>query len=88
MGPYVAAKHGVVGFAGSLLREVKGRGVKVTAVLPGVVDTYFNGGSEGSRDETWALRPSAVADAVVWALSQPPHVVVDEVTVHPMQQDF
>ena len=88
MGPYVAAKHGVVGFAGSLLREVKGRGMRVTAVLPGVVDTYFNGGSEGTRDETWALRPAAVADTVVWALTQPPHVVVDEVTVHPMQQDF
>lgn len=88
MGPYVAAKHGVVGFAGSLLREVKGRGVRVTTLLPGVIDTFFGGGAEGTRDETWALRPAALADAVVWALSQPPHVVVDEVTIHPMQQDF
>ncbi len=88
MGPYVAAKHGVVGFAGSLLREVKGRGVRVTTVLPGVVDTHFGGGAEGTRDETWALRPAHVAGTIVWALQQPPHVVLDEITVHPMQQDF
>ena len=88
MGPYVAAKHGVVGFAGSLLREVKGRGVRVTTLLPGVIDTHFGGGAEGTRDESWALRPDALAATVAWAVEQPPHIVLDEITVHPMQQDF
>ena len=88
MGPYVAAKHGAVGLAGSLAREWKTHGIGVSAVLPGITDTYFGGGTEGSRDESWALRPSVVADTVAWLLAQPPHVVVDELTVHPMGQEF
>jgi len=88
MAPYVAAKHGVVGFSGSLLREVKAHGVKVSVVLPGIIDTYFGGGEAGTRDETWALRPEAVAETIHTVLTQPPHVVLDEVTVHPLQQDF
>jgi len=86
--PYAAAKHGVVGFAGSLLREVKGQGVRVTSLLPGIIDTYFGGGAEGSRDESWAMRPEAVADTIAWILAQPPGVVLDEVTIHPLGQDF
>lgn len=88
MGPYVAAKHGAVGLAGSLAREWKAHGIGVTALLPGIIDTSFGGGSEGSRDEAWALRPAVVADTLAWLLAQPPHVVVDERTVHPMGQDF
>lgn len=88
MGPYVAAKHGAVGLAGSLAREWKALGIGVSAVLPGITDTFFGGGTEGSRDESWALRPAVVADTVAWLLAQPPHVVVDELTVHPMGQEF
>ncbi len=61
---YVAAKHGVLGFSGSLLREVKGRGVKVMTLTPGIIDTYFAGGTEGSRDPSWSMSPRFVADFV------------------------
>ncbi len=88
MAPYVAAKHGAVAFAGSLLREVRAEGVRVTSLLPGIIDTYFNGSTEGSRPETWALRPAHVAEVVYHALTQPPYVVLDEITVHPLEQDF
>jgi NADP-dependent 3-hydroxy acid dehydrogenase YdfG len=88
MAPYVAAKHGVVGFAASLLREVKDRGVKVTTLMTGIVDTYFGGGAEGTREESWALRPRVVADGVVSLLRLPAHVVIDEVTMHPLGQEF
>jgi NAD(P)-dependent dehydrogenase (short-subunit alcohol dehydrogenase family) len=86
--PYAAAKHGVVGFAASLLREVKAHGVRVTTLLPGIIDTYFGGGAEGGRDEAWAMRPAAVADALAWVLAQPEGLVLDEVTLHPLGQDF
>lgn len=88
MAAYVAAKHGVVGFSGSLLREVREHGIRVTALLPGVIDTHFGGGEPGTRDETWALRPEVVADVVHDLAAQPPYVVLDEVTIHPLQQDF
>lgn len=88
MSAYVAAKHGVIGFAGSLLRELKGRGVKIMTLTPGIIDTYFGGGAEGTRDESWSLRPQFVADLIVLMLTLPEHVVFDEISLHPMQQDF
>jgi short-subunit dehydrogenase len=88
MAVYAAAKHGVVGFAGSLLREVKGRGVKVMTLTPGIIDTWFGGGREGTREATWAMSPSWVADFVVSLLELPPHWLADEVSLHPLHQDF
>ncbi|HYH07160.1 MAG TPA: SDR family NAD(P)-dependent oxidoreductase [Thermoanaerobaculia bacterium] len=88
MVPYVASKFGVVGFAGALLREVKGKGVKVMTVTPGIIDTFFNGGAEGTKDESWSLRPQFVANAIVDMLELPPHWVVDEIAIHAMGQEF
>jgi short-subunit dehydrogenase len=88
MAPYVASKYGVVGFGSSLLREVKGRGVKVMTVTPGIIDTFFNGGAEGTKDEAWSLRPEFVANAIVDMLELPPHWVVDEIAIHAMGQEF
>jgi short-subunit dehydrogenase len=88
MAPYVASKFGVVGFSGSMLREVKGQGVKVMTVTPGIIDTFFNGGAEGTKDESWSLSPEFVANAIVDMLELPRYWVVDEVSVHAMGQEF
>ena len=88
MAPYVASKFGVVGFAGSLLREVKGKGVKIMTITPGIIDTYFGGGSEGTKEESWSLRPEFVAKTVVEMLELPRHWVVDELSIHALGQDF
>lgn len=88
MAPYVAAKHGVVGFSGSLLREVKDQGIRVSVLLPGIIDTYFGGGEEGSRDPSWSLSPNDVAEVIHTLLTQPKNLILDEVTVHPLGQDF
>jgi short-subunit dehydrogenase len=88
MAPYVAAKFGVLGFSGSLLREVKQYGVKICTVMPGIIDTNFNDSQEGTREETWALPPAILAERIAELLDQPEHLVVDEMVIHPMQQDF
>jgi short-subunit dehydrogenase len=89
MAVYVASKHGLAGFSHSLLREVKGRGVKVSLVNPGIIDTAFGGGSEGSRDESWSLRPAQLATLIAqMLLDQPAHLIIDELNVHPLGQDF
>lgn len=86
MAPYVASKFGLLGFSGSLLREVKDHGVKVTAVLPGIIDTAFGGGTQGSRDPRGALQPAWLATQIADLLELPDNVVLDEVTIHPLQQ--
>lgn len=87
MAPYVASKHGLAGFSHSLLREVKDRGVRVSLVQPGIIDTGFGGGVEGSRsDPAAALSTSDLADAVLGVIDAPAHLVIDEITVHPVGQ--
>ena len=87
MAPYVATKFGLLGFSGSLLREVKDYGVKVTTVMPGIIDTAFGGAVEGSRDASWSLRPALLATQIADLLELPDNVVLDELTIHPLRQD-
>ena len=88
MAVYAASKHGLAGFSQSLLREVKGAGVRVSLINPGIIDTDFGGASEGSRDESWSLRPAQLAELIVQLIEQPGTLLVDELTVHPLGQDF
>jgi short-subunit dehydrogenase len=88
MAPYVASKHGVIGFSGSLLRELKSKGIKITTITPGIIDTFFNGGAEGTKDETWSLQPSFLATAIVDFLQFPKHWVADEIAIHAIGQEF
>lgn len=88
MAPYVASKHALTGFSHSLLREVRGQGVRVSLVNPGIIDTDFGGGSAaGSRDERQYLKPDAVAALIVQLIEQPGHQLVDELSLHPLGQD-
>lgn len=88
MAVYVASKHAMRGFSLSLLREVKHKGVRVSLVNPGIIDTNFDNGVEGSREASWSLRPAQLAKLVVYVLSQPGYQLIDEVDVHPLMQDF
>jgi short-subunit dehydrogenase len=91
MAAYVASKHGLTGFSHSLLREVKSAGVRVSLVNPGMIDTHFGGGGSeaGLRDEAKHLKPEALAKLLVDITQQPGHLLIDELTVHPLgQADF
>jgi short-subunit dehydrogenase len=87
MAAYVAAKHGLAGFSHSLLRELKVHGVKVSLVNPGIIDTDFGGGTEGSRDAAWSLRPAQLAALIVTLIEQPGNLTIDELSVHALNQD-
>lgn len=88
MAPYVASKFGLLGFGASLHREVRERGVRVTTVMPGIVDSAFNGGQEGTRDQRWAMPTGALAERIVDLLGLPYNVVIDELTIHPAAGDY
>jgi NADP-dependent 3-hydroxy acid dehydrogenase YdfG len=61
--------------------ELDGTGVRVTLIEPGMVDTPFF-----DNPVTEALEPDDVARAVLYAVSQPPHVDVNEILVRPTAQ--
>ncbi len=79
---YSATKWAVTAMGESARQELNGTGVRVTLIEPGMVDTPFfdNPVSNG-------LEPDDVARAVMFAVSQPPHVDVNEILVRPTAQE-
>jgi NADP-dependent 3-hydroxy acid dehydrogenase YdfG len=67
---YCGTKHFVLGAAEAVRAEVRGSGVEVSSVLPGVVDTRLAAGVNSAAGIA-AVPPEAVADAVVGLLRRP-----------------
>ena len=67
---YSATKHGVVGLSESVRLELRGSGVEVSVVMPGIVNTELTTGMQEARGVK-NLRPEQVADEIVRALERP-----------------
>lgn len=77
---YCAAKHGLMGFTESLLREEKETGVRATAICPAYVATpMVLGHAEVSAGEM--IQPEDIAATVLYLLGLSPNVVVREVVI-------
>lgn len=91
---YCASKHAVRALNRALRIDTLGRNVRVTSVDPGLVETEFSlvrfeGDSERARSVYVGLEPlraEDVADAVLWAVTRPPHVDVEEILLMPTAQ--
>jgi len=76
---YCATKFAQAGFAQALDYEVRRKGIKVTLIAPGSVRSNFamgHGRSQKDMKRCDILNPEDVADAVCFALQQPPHARV------------
>jgi NADP-dependent 3-hydroxy acid dehydrogenase YdfG len=78
---YAATKAAVHSLAESARLELDRTGVRVTLISPGITDTPFFDNPQGD-----GLHPEDIADAVLWAISRPPHVDVNEVLIRPTAQ--
>lgn len=81
---YSATKWAVTGMAQAIRNDMTGTGVRVTLVEPGVVDTPFWDNLQ--KPCTAELQPDDIARAVMFAVSQPPHVDVNEILIRPTGQ--
>ena len=94
-GVYNASKWAVNAFSESLRQEVTGRGVRISLVEPGAVATELNSTSPSPRrrpnGECYAsmraLQSDDIARAVVYLVSQPPHVAINEMLIRPTDQE-
>ncbi len=95
-GVYNASKWAVNAFSESLRQEVTTRGVRVSLVEPGAVATELT--DHITQPDAKAdvqrmvggmtpLQAEDVARAIVYVVTQPPHVAVNEVLVRPTQQE-
>ena len=94
---YCTSKFAVHGFTRALREDLLGRPIRVTNVAPGLVETDFSlvrfrGDEEKARavyDDVamgGPMRPEDVADCIVFALTRPPNVNVDELVVMALAQ--
>lgn len=91
---YCATKHAVDAFNGALRRELVATPIRVTQILPGMVETEFSiirfRGDKAAADKVYeGLQPLTghdVAEEIVWAASRPPHVNIADVLILPVNQ--
>jgi 3-hydroxy acid dehydrogenase/malonic semialdehyde reductase len=91
---YVASKFAVRGFTYALREDLLGRPIRLTTVDPGLVESDFSkvrfrGDQEAAAkvyEGVEPLRPEDIAECVLFALTRPPHVNVDELVVKALAQ--
>lgn len=93
-GVYSATKFAVRAISEGLRKEAVGK-IRVTTICPGAVATELGGSitDERLRERmaqfmSMAMDASVIADAVVYALSQPPGVAVNEIIIRPLAQEM
>ena len=79
---YSATKWAVTAMGEAARLELNGSGVRVTLIEPGMVDTPFFDNPVSS-----GLEADDIARAVMYAVSQPPHVDVNEMLIRPTAQE-
>ncbi|CUU36632.1 MAG: SDR family oxidoreductase [Armatimonadetes bacterium] len=82
---YSCAKAGGLMLTRILAKEVRKRGIRVSAVLPGAVDTDIWGEGGYVPDRSKMIRPESVAQVVVNLLTLPPDAHVDELILLPQE---
>ena len=91
---YVASKFAVRGFTYALREDLLGRPIRLTTVDPGLVETNFSrvrfrGDEEKAKvpyEGVDPLRPEDIAECILFALSRPLHVNIDEIVVKALAQ--
>ena len=91
---YITAKYAVRGFTYALRQDLLGRPIRLTTVDPGLVETNFSRvrfrGDEEKASAVYRgvepLRPEDVAECIVFAVTRPAHMNVDEIVVKALDQ--
>lgn len=93
-GGYTASKHAVHAISRTLRLELVGEPMRVTEVLPGLVETEFSlvrfkNDAERAAQPYEGIVPLTaedIAECISWAATRPPHVNIDEILVRPRAQ--
>ncbi len=79
---YSCTKHAVTAMGEALRQDLNDTGIRVTLIEPGMVDTPFF----DKKPEMEALHAEDIAAAVMYAISQPDRVDVNEILIRPTAQ--
>ena len=91
---YTAVKHAVRAITKTLRLELNGEPIRITEIAPGLVETEFSvvrfhGDRKAAKAVYEGIKPLTaedIADCIVFAVTRPPHVDIDEIVVRPVAQ--
>jgi len=91
---YITSKFAVRGFTYALREDLLGKPIRVITIDPGLVETNFSRvrfrGDEDQAASVYAnveaMQPTDIAECIVFALTRPQHVNVDELVVKALAQ--
>ena len=91
---YTASKHAVRAISRTLRLELNGEPIRVTEVAPGMVETEFSlvrfrGDRKAAKAVYQGVKPLVaedIADCIVFSVTRPPHVDIDEIVIRPIAQ--
>ncbi len=91
---YVASKFAVRGFTYALREDLLGRPIRITTVDPGLVETEFSivrfrgdvAQAKAVYEGVEPLTGADIADCILFALTRPPHVNIDELVIKALAQ--
>lgn len=91
---YTAVKHAVRAISRTLRLELNGEPIRITEIDPGLVETEFSivryhGDRKAAKAVYEGLKPLSaedIADCIVFAVTRPPHVDIDEMVIRPVAQ--
>ncbi len=91
---YTATKHAVRAISRTMRLELNGEPIRVTEIVPGMVETEFStirfgGDRKAAKAVYQGVKPLVaedIADCIVFAVTRPPHVDIDEIVIRPVAQ--
>jgi NADP-dependent 3-hydroxy acid dehydrogenase YdfG len=91
---YTATKHAVRAISRTMRLELNGEPIRVTEIAPGMVETEFStirfgGDRKAAKAVYQGVKPLVaedIADCIVFAVTRPPHVDIDEIVIRPVAQ--
>jgi NADP-dependent 3-hydroxy acid dehydrogenase YdfG len=85
---YCASKYAQHAFTEALRKEVRRDGIKVSTIYSGLVDSHFHADPAGDPSHAGWLSPEDMANSIYYVMNQPAHVVIDELMIHPLNQEY
>jgi 3-oxoacyl-[acyl-carrier protein] reductase len=79
---YNASKFGLLGFSEAMMLDVREHGIRVCCIMPGSVDTYFNG-KQPKPENAWMIQPEDIARLVMELLAFPENALPSRIEIRP-----
>jgi NADP-dependent 3-hydroxy acid dehydrogenase YdfG len=85
---YCSSKFAQEAFTSSLRKEVRESNIKVSNIYSGLVDSDFHNLPQGSKEHATWLKTIDMAKSIIFVMNQDKHVVIDELMIHPISQNY